>query len=310
MRDDFPLRVKKTLAERVANHCSNPGCHQTTSGPKKDPTGAINVGVAAHITAASEKGPRFDPSLTPRQRQSSENGIWLCQSCAKLVDNDPVRYSDDTLRQWKKETEQNTIRELEMRGRTKNDSDDKFRELEGIMPDLLQEMRDDLTEKPLSREFVILKKGWSYWASGHELVYYFEDHPELENKLHILQNYGLIKDITRSNVSRYTITEDLVKYINSSRTFSNIIFTYTGTGPVTTPPFKINSSPFKLLYTADWNGHFAVEIKGDSKTKLVVNQPVVHGQSYETYIYDFIGTLYLSVVQASSNGSWKLSCLQ
>lgn len=310
MRDDFPIRMKKLLAERVANHCSNPKCQQTTSGPQKDPTKAINVGVAAHITAASKKGPRFDPSLTPGQRQSVENGVWLCQTCAKLVDNDPVRYSVDILRQWKTTTEQNAIRELEVRPRTKDDSNNIFRELEGIMPDLLEEMREDLTEKPLSREFVILEKGWSYWARGHELVYYFEDHPELENKLHILRNHELIKDITQGNVSRYIISEDLARYINSSRTFSNIIFTYTGTGPVTTTPFKVNSSPFKLLYTADWDGHFAVEIRGGKPIELAVNQPVVHGQSYETYVYNFTGTLHFSITAAPPNGHWTLTCLQ
>jgi len=310
MRDDFPISVKRLLAERVANHCSNPKCQQTTSGPQKDPTKAINVGVAAHITAASQKGPRFDPSSTPSQRQSAENGIWLCQSCAKLVDNDPNRYSVDSLRQWKRIIEEDTIRELEMRQRTKDDPNKKFRELEGVMPDILNEMREDLTEKPLSREFVILKKGWCYWANGHELLYYFEDHSELENKLHILQNYGLIKDITRGNVSRYLISEELAKYINSSRTFSNIFFTYSGTGPVATQPFKVNSSPFKLLYTADWDGHFAVEIRGGLQNKLVVNHTIINGQLNETYIYNSTGNLHFSVVNAPPDGQWKLTCLQ
>jgi len=81
------------------------------------------------------------------------------------------------------------------------------------MPDLLTEMRNDLTEHRLSREFVILKKGWSYWASGNELVYYFEDHPDLKDKLLVLQNYRLIRDITYNNVNRYIISEDLAQYL-------------------------------------------------------------------------------------------------
>ena len=76
-------------------------------------------------------------------------------------------------------------------------------------------MRNDLTENPLSREFVVLKKGWSYNASGHELAYYFEDHPQLENKLRILLNHGLIQDITHTNVSRYVISEKLAKHLGA-----------------------------------------------------------------------------------------------
>jgi len=214
MRDDFSLKTKELLAKRVANRCSNPGCQQITSGPHEDQTKAVNIGVAAHITAASADGPRFDPSLTPDERRSAENGIWLCQSCAKLVDNDPTHYGADVLRQWKVLAEESVARELE-HGRSDTDSNKVFIELERIMPDILNEMREDLTKSPLSREFVILSKKWTYCASGHELVYYFEDHPELENKLRILLNHGLIQDITRTNVSRYVINETFARYLGA-----------------------------------------------------------------------------------------------
>jgi len=215
MRDDFSLKTKELLAKRVANRCSNPGCRQLTSGPQEDPTKVVNIGVAAHITAASTDGPRFDPSLKPDQRRSVKNGIWLCQSCAKLVDNDAIRYGADVLCQWKGQTERSAAQELEYRRSIDIDSDQVFVELERIMSDLLAEMRKDLSENPLSREFVVLKKGWSYWASGHELVYYFEDHPQLGNKLRILLNHGLIRDVTHTNVSRYVISEKFAEYLGA-----------------------------------------------------------------------------------------------
>jgi hypothetical protein len=215
MRDDFSLKTKELLAKRVANRCSNPGCRQPTSGPQEDPTKVVNIGVAAHITAASADGPRFAPSLTPDKRRSVENGIWLCQSCAKLVDDDPLRYGADVLLQWKDLAEKSAARELEYQWSIDADSGQVFVELERIMPELLTEMRKDLTEHPLSREFVLLEKGWSYWASGHELVYYFEDHPELESKLRILLNNGLIQDITHTNVSRYVISEKFARYLGA-----------------------------------------------------------------------------------------------
>ncbi len=92
MRDDFSQKVADNLAKRVANHCSNPNCRKKTSGPHTEVEKALNVGVAAHITAASPGGPRYDSMLTPAQRKSGENGIWLCQSCAKLIDNDPALF--------------------------------------------------------------------------------------------------------------------------------------------------------------------------------------------------------------------------
>jgi len=69
-----------------------------------------------------------------------------------------------------------------------------------LMPDLLDEIRKDLRERPLTREFVLLKKVWSYWPGGQEASYFYEDHPDLENKVRILQNYGLIREITFNEV--------------------------------------------------------------------------------------------------------------
>jgi hypothetical protein len=67
--------------------------------------------VASHITAASIGGPRFDPSLTPTQRSSSDNGIWLCESCAKLIDSDDSKYTIPFVTDWKVGAEQRTTRE-------------------------------------------------------------------------------------------------------------------------------------------------------------------------------------------------------
>ena len=101
MRDDFSEEVKRTLANRVNNNCSNPDCRAPTSGPQLDSTKALNIGVGAHITSASAGGPRYNPSLTGEQRCHADNGIWLCQNCAKLIDNDVARFSETLLRGWK-----------------------------------------------------------------------------------------------------------------------------------------------------------------------------------------------------------------
>ena len=113
MADDFPQAVKDTLAKRVGFRCSRPDCRATTSGPHSDPSKVVNVGVACHITAASEGGPRYDAGLTSEQRKHVENGIWLCQTHSKLIDNDTVRFTVDVLRRWKQTSEQMTQQELD-----------------------------------------------------------------------------------------------------------------------------------------------------------------------------------------------------
>lgn len=105
MRDDFSPKVKEVLAKRVQHRCSRPGCFAPTSGPHEQANQAVNLGVAAHITAAASGGPRFDPVLTPAQRSNIENAIWLCQNCAKLIDSDPNRFPAELLQDWKRKAE-------------------------------------------------------------------------------------------------------------------------------------------------------------------------------------------------------------
>lgn len=112
MRDDFPKGVKDVLAARVAGRCSMPTCRAPTSGPAKHPGKSVKTGVAAHITAASPGGARYEGALTPLERRSASNGIWLCQTHAKLVDNDESAYPVAMLRGWKSEAEAETSQML------------------------------------------------------------------------------------------------------------------------------------------------------------------------------------------------------
>lgn len=111
-RDEFSSTTKDALAKRVALRCSNPACRALTVGPHSVSAQTVNVGVASHITAASPGGPRYDPNMTEVQRSSIDNGIWLCQTCAKLVDNDPARYTAGALNTWKINSEASTLRDV------------------------------------------------------------------------------------------------------------------------------------------------------------------------------------------------------
>jgi len=112
MRDDFSPKTKRLLADRVGHVCSNPDCRAPTSGPQLESDKAVVAGDAAHITAASPKGPRYDSSLTSEERRHHSNGIWLCVRDARIVDQDKSRYTVELLRRWKAEAEEDAKRRL------------------------------------------------------------------------------------------------------------------------------------------------------------------------------------------------------
>lgn len=108
-RDDFSGPTKRQLALRVSHVCSLAKCNAHTCGPSDEANDAVtNVGVAAHITAAAPGGPRYDASMDPEQRSSIENGIWLCQSCSKEIDDDVATWTVEKLRAEKAEAERRT----------------------------------------------------------------------------------------------------------------------------------------------------------------------------------------------------------
>ncbi len=125
-RDEFLERVKRALAARAGYLCSRPECRASTIGPGDGSTGIVNVGEAAHITAASPDGPRYDRSLTPEQRRSIDNGIWLCSSCADMVDHAPQGFSTSQLRAWKHQAEEEASRRVGQAAATENLPVQKF----------------------------------------------------------------------------------------------------------------------------------------------------------------------------------------
>lgn len=112
-RDDFSSKTKEIMAKRVGYRCSNPNCRILTIGPKQEPDQTISIGVAAHIKAASPGGARFDVNQTVSQRKSIDNGIWLCESHAKMIDTDVNRFTVDILKKWKELSEKAAVLEIE-----------------------------------------------------------------------------------------------------------------------------------------------------------------------------------------------------
>ena len=100
---------------------------------------------------------------------------------------------------------------------TRDIDDATLRRLEPLMPELFSEMRVDLKDTPLYREFIIMPKTAIYSSGGRSiLAYYYEDHVDLSHKVTILANAGAVIDITYNNTDRYLMSEALVKHLSES----------------------------------------------------------------------------------------------
>lgn len=120
MRDDFAPEIKRILAARAGHKCSV--CLKATSGPGPTARVALSDGVAAHITAASPNGPRFDHSLSADARRSPENGIWVCTQHGREIDAAASTFSVDVLRGLKRIREESASRELQQSQGTEDQS--------------------------------------------------------------------------------------------------------------------------------------------------------------------------------------------
>lgn len=114
-RDDFSRPVIRALAARAGWRCSFEGCTKLTIGPSEEgPDKITNIGVAAHICAASPNFRRYDPNTSPEQRSDISNGIWLCSDHATLIDRDEVTYTEAALRNMKLLHEANCARAVRL----------------------------------------------------------------------------------------------------------------------------------------------------------------------------------------------------
>ena len=56
-----------------------------------------------------------------------------------------------------------------------------------------------------------------FWNGGTAFEYHLDDHEDLESKIQILENMGLVRDVTNKNVKRYRMAEELVDYLTAEQ---------------------------------------------------------------------------------------------
>jgi len=108
-RSDFSLDTRRKLAARSGYICSNYGCANETVAPTTNGKGEesiASIGIAAHINAAAEKGPRPGNGMSSEELSSVENGIWMCRNCAGAIDDFRNKFPVELLLEMK------TVREF------------------------------------------------------------------------------------------------------------------------------------------------------------------------------------------------------
>lgn len=181
------------------------------------------IGEECHIISNRPSGPRYDPDFPESKLDSYENIIILCRDHHKEVDDQPNTFTTEYLHIMKKEHEKWVSEQLDQ-GRITVDNQisrlyfEKFRKVNQSMPELIAEIKDDLSREgnQLVREFFIVGKQWCLNVSYKCFCYYFEDHDELQNKIHVLDNCGFVTDITTGKAKKYRMTEEFVELVLSS----------------------------------------------------------------------------------------------
>ena len=90
---------------RSGGFCTSQGCTVQCLVRTLDGNGWFRIGDFAHIEAASNRGPRANPSLSRQERDSDANIILLCPNHHREVDAQEDVYTVKMLRWWKTEQE-------------------------------------------------------------------------------------------------------------------------------------------------------------------------------------------------------------
>jgi hypothetical protein len=85
--------------------------------------------------------------------------------------------------------------------------------IERAMPDLLREMREHFGKHPVIREMILLDSEGNRYNGVGVFSYYRSVHPDLDSMFQILENNGLVQNITYNNTDRYRVSEAFARYL-------------------------------------------------------------------------------------------------
>jgi len=100
-RRSYPQSDIKKLWGESAGRCAFPRCKQKCVIDETEFDEKAIIGKIAHIFAHSDIGPRANPNLTRKERDSYSNWILLCGTHHDLVDIQSNTYTAENLLRWK-----------------------------------------------------------------------------------------------------------------------------------------------------------------------------------------------------------------
>ena len=94
---------------------------------------------------------------------------------------------------------------------------EEFLRLKAQMPDLIAAIKTDLASKDgqFVREFFVLESCGVRLGGSEKprFVYYGEEHGDLHGKITVLENQGLVYEVTQGNAPVFRMTEEFVDVI-------------------------------------------------------------------------------------------------
>lgn len=98
-------RTLKILWGRAAGRCAVPKCRVELIVEATDHDPVVLIGDIAHVEAASDRGPRANPSRGARDRDEYENLILLCKNCHARLDGQKNANTVASIRELKENHE-------------------------------------------------------------------------------------------------------------------------------------------------------------------------------------------------------------
>lgn len=213
-------KTRKLLWGRSGSHCAFCRSELIMDATPQDNESV--VGEECHIISGKPNGPRYNPEFPIDEIDSYPNLILLCRIHHKIIDDQPETFTTDILRQLKANHERYVKETLELASSHESLSmaksiEAKFLKVKSSMPELVAGMKNDLTKEGNNfiRELFIISNQWTLNVANPCFVYYFEEHENLQGKIHILENYGFVIDVTPTptSVKKYRLTEEFVELL-------------------------------------------------------------------------------------------------
>lgn len=177
------------------------------------------VGDECHIVSGKPNGPRYDPEFPKEKLDSCQNLLLLCRVHHKMIDDQPETFTTPILHQLKEKHEvwvksSLDVADLLPKLRDENSYEAVFLEIKEKMSELIHEMQDDLKNNEFVREFFLLKKSWAMnYGDTPRFSYFYDDHNNLDGKVQILENHGLVYDVSTGKTKKYRMAEEFVDLI-------------------------------------------------------------------------------------------------